>query len=73
LEVKKLILLYSLIQETFAVNKFQTHVFAYKIFIDSLTEEQAKRCAFVLHTQVVDDNGTDLGAVKKCYLVMIKI
>jgi glycosyltransferase involved in cell wall biosynthesis len=40
-------------------------LFAYKIFIDSLTEEQAKRCAFVLHTQVVDDNGTDLGAVKE--------
>ncbi len=29
-------------------------MFAYKIFIDSLTEEQAKKCAFVLHTQVVD-------------------
>ena len=40
-------------------------LFAYKIFIDSLTEEQAKRCAFVLHTQVVDDNGTDLAAVKE--------
>ena len=40
-------------------------LFAYKIFIDSLTEEQAKRCAFVLHTQVVDDNGTDLAAVNE--------
>ena len=40
-------------------------LFAYKIFIDSLTEEQAKRCAFVLHTQVVDDNGTDLVAVNE--------
>jgi glycosyltransferase involved in cell wall biosynthesis len=40
-------------------------LFAYKIFIDTLTEEQAKRCAFVLHTQVVDDNGTDLAAVKE--------
>jgi hypothetical protein len=36
---------------------------AYKIFVDSLSEEQAKKCAFVLHTQVWDDNGTDLGAV----------
>jgi hypothetical protein len=36
---------------------------AYKYFIDSLSEEKAKKCAFVLHTQVVDDNGTDLGAV----------
>ena len=38
---------------------------AYKLFIDSLPEDQAKRCAFVLHTQIVDDNGTDLGAVKE--------
>jgi hypothetical protein len=36
---------------------------AYKLFIDSLSEEKAKKCAFVLHTQVVDENGTDLGAV----------
>jgi hypothetical protein len=40
-------------------------MFAYKIFIDSLTEEQARKCAFVLHTQVVDDNGTDLEAVQE--------
>jgi len=38
---------------------------AYKLFIDGLTEEKAKRCAFVLHTQVVDDNGTDLEAVRE--------
>jgi len=36
---------------------------AYKFFIDSLSEEQAKKCAFMLHTHVVDENGTDLGAV----------
>jgi hypothetical protein len=35
-------------------------LFAYKIFIDSLTDEQAIKCAFVLHTHVVVDNGTDL-------------
>ena len=40
-------------------------MFAYKIFIDSLTEEQARKCAFVLHTQVVDENGTDLAAVQE--------
>ena len=37
---------------------------AWKIFIDDLTEEQKSKCAFVLHTQVVDENGTDLQAVK---------
>lgn len=36
---------------------------AYKLFIDSLPEEKAKKCAILLHTQVIDDNGTDLGAV----------
>jgi len=38
---------------------------AYKLFVDGLSEEQAKRCAFVLHTQIVDDNGTDLEAVRE--------
>ena len=38
---------------------------AYKLFIDGLPEEKAKKCAFVLHTQVVDDNGTDLEAVRE--------
>lgn len=38
-------------------------IWAYQQFIDRLTPEQAKKCAFVLHTQVVDQNGTDLQAV----------
>ncbi len=38
---------------------------AYKIFIDSSPEEKAKKCAFVLHTQVVDEHGTDLEAVRE--------
>jgi glycosyltransferase involved in cell wall biosynthesis len=37
---------------------------AWKIFIDSLPEDKAKKCALVMHTQIVDDNGTDLNAVK---------
>ena len=38
---------------------------AWKIFIDTLTEEQAKKCVFTMHTQPVDDNGTDLPAVQQ--------
>jgi glycosyltransferase involved in cell wall biosynthesis len=38
---------------------------AWKIFIDSLTEEQAKECVFTLHTQPIDENGTDLPAVQQ--------
>jgi glycosyltransferase involved in cell wall biosynthesis len=42
-------------------------ILAYKHFIDQLPEEQAKRCAFVLHTQPVDENGTDLYAVREYF------
>jgi len=41
---------------------------AYKYFIDQLPEEKAKKCAFLLHTQIVDDNGTDLEAVRELLL-----
>jgi glycosyltransferase involved in cell wall biosynthesis len=37
---------------------------AHKIFLDSLPKEKADKIALVLHTQVVDNNGTDLDAVK---------
>ena len=41
---------------------------AWKVFIDCLventSEEHASKCALILHTQKVDDNGTDLPAVK---------
>jgi glycosyltransferase involved in cell wall biosynthesis len=40
-------------------------VLAFKTFCDKLTEEQAKKCALVMHTQIVDENGTDLMAVGK--------
>ena len=36
---------------------------AYKHFMDQLTEEQQKECCLVIHTQPIDDNGTDLRAV----------
>ena len=37
---------------------------AWKIFVDGLPKEKAEKCALVMHTQIVDDNGTDLQAVK---------
>ena len=37
---------------------------AWKIFMDELSEDKKSKCAFVLHTQIVDENGTDLQAVK---------
>jgi len=37
---------------------------AWKYFIDRLSKEKADKCTLVLHTQPVDDHGTDLFAVK---------
>lgn len=36
---------------------------AYALFCDKIGKEKAKKCALVLHTQVQDENGTDLQAV----------
>ena len=41
---------------------------AYRLFIDMLPIEEAKKCAFLLHTQIVDDNGTDLEATREYLL-----
>jgi glycosyltransferase involved in cell wall biosynthesis len=41
---------------------------AHKVFLDSLPKEKADKVALVLHTQVVDGNGTDLDAVKTLLL-----
>jgi glycosyltransferase involved in cell wall biosynthesis len=38
---------------------------AWKIFIDELPEDKAKKTVLVLHTDVRDENGTDLQAVKE--------
>jgi len=37
---------------------------AWKIFIDRLPLDKANKCALIMHTQIVDENGTDLQAVK---------
>jgi glycosyltransferase involved in cell wall biosynthesis len=37
---------------------------AWKIFIDQLPKEKQDKCALVMHTQIKDENGTDLQAVK---------
>jgi hypothetical protein len=41
---------------------------AYKYFIDQLSVEQAKKCAFVLHTELVSDHGTDLPVIQELLL-----
>ena len=41
---------------------------AYKYFIDKLPIEKAKKCALVLHTELVTDHGTDLPVIKELFL-----
>jgi glycosyltransferase involved in cell wall biosynthesis len=38
---------------------------AHKLFLDSLPKEKADKIALILHTQPIDDNGTDLYAVRE--------
>jgi len=40
-------------------------VLAYKEFCDGLTKEESDKCCLVMHTQPIDDNGTDLPTVIK--------
>ena len=49
-------------------------ILAYKDFCDRLTKEQAAKCLLLLHTEPVDENGTDLPAVinELCSMYPIK-
>jgi glycosyltransferase involved in cell wall biosynthesis len=37
---------------------------AFKLFLEGLPKEKADKCAFLLHTQPIDEHGTDLYAVR---------
>jgi glycosyltransferase involved in cell wall biosynthesis len=39
-------------------------ILAFRHFCDTIGEEKAKKCALIMHTQPVDENGTDLYAVR---------
>ena len=38
---------------------------AFRLFLDGLPKEEANRCAFLLHTELVSEHGTDLEAVRE--------
>jgi glycosyltransferase involved in cell wall biosynthesis len=40
-------------------------ILAFKTFVDKLPKEQRHRVALLMHTQIVDENGTDLRAIYK--------
>ena len=43
-------------------------ILSFKTFIDTLPKQQADKCALILHTDPVDENGTDLPAVMEMIL-----
>lgn len=42
-------------------------IHAYRIFCDKIGKEKAKKCSFILHTNPVDNNGTDLYKVREAF------
>lgn len=48
-------------------------ILAYKLFCDKLPKEQAKRCCLLMKTHIIDENGTDLLAVKKAICPKYKV
>lgn len=48
-------------------------ILAFKKFCDQLSKEKAKRCALLMKTSVLDENGTDLIAVKKAICPNYKV
>lgn len=48
-------------------------ILAFKTFVDALPESEKSRVALVLHTQPIDENGTDLIAVKNALAPNCKI
>jgi len=38
---------------------------AFRMFLDTLPKEKADKCAFLLHTEVTNDHGTDLEAIRE--------
>ena len=42
-------------------------ILAYRMFCDKIGKEASKKCALVMHTNKVDQHGTDLGAVKDAF------
>lgn len=46
---------------------------AYRAFCDNLTKEEASKCLLLLHTNVADEAGTDLEAVRQAFCPMYNV
>lgn len=50
-----------------------TILLAYRNFCDNLPKEEADKCVLLLHTNVADDAGTDLEAVRQAFCPMYNV
>lgn len=48
-------------------------ILSYRRFCDGLSKDQAKKCCLILKSAIIDENGTDLQAVKKAICPEYKI
>ena len=48
-------------------------ILSFRLFCDKLTPKKAERCALLMHTAIIDPNGTDLIAVKKAVCPNYKV
>ena len=48
-------------------------IMAFKTFCDTLTEEEKNKCGLLMHTQPIDENGTDFPALIKAMCPELKI
>ena len=44
-------------------------ILAWRLFLDQLSEEKAKKCTLIMHTDPIDENGTDLPRVVENFCV----
>jgi hypothetical protein len=56
---------FSLIQEILEEKILSNLIAAYSLFKENLPEDKKDKVALVLHTQPIDDNGTDLFTVRR--------
>lgn len=48
-------------------------ILAFRMFCNMLTAAEQKKCALLMHTDIIDDNGTDLIAVKEAIAPDLKV
>ena len=45
-------------------------ILAWRTFLDQLPKDKAKKCLLIMHTEPIDDNGTDLPTVVEAFVIL---